>query len=145
MRAVQSRFQQTLAAELQSLPAFRDLIEAVCQEHPAIDPHTCYDLKLAVEEACSNVITHGYAGMNPGSLMVTLCLSDTQVEVTITDFGHPFEPYEPEAPDLELSLSEGLTGGFGLFLIYQTMDEVGYQTGEDGNHLTFVKRLPASR
>jgi serine/threonine-protein kinase RsbW len=133
----------TLAAELQSLAAFRNLIDTACQQQVGIDAQTCYDLKLAVEEACSNVIIHGYAGMNPGSVMLTLEFSDQQVDVTITDFGHPFEPYEPEPPDLEASLEQGLTGGFGLFLIYQTMDSIDYRTAEDGNHLSFVKTLPA--
>jgi serine/threonine-protein kinase RsbW len=134
----------TRAAELEALPAFRDLIDAACQQHPNIGPPTCYDLKLAVEEACSNVIIHGYAGMNPGSIMLALEISDEQVDVTITDFGHPFEPYEPKPPDLEASLQHGLSGGFGLFLIYQLMDRIDYETAEDGNHLSFVKTLPAN-
>ena len=44
-------------------------------------------------------------------------------------------------PDVRAKLRDGVTGGFGLFLIYQTMDSVGYRTAEDGNHLTFVKKL----
>jgi anti-sigma regulatory factor (Ser/Thr protein kinase) len=135
----------TRAAELEALVDFRDLIDRACQEHPAVDPQTCYDLKLAVEEACTNVVTHGYAGMNPGSIMLVLAFDPEQVLVTLTDFGHPFEPYEPAAPDVEAALEDGLTHGFGLYLIYQTMDQIDYETTEDGNHLTFVKRLPGSR
>ena len=140
-----NRYQLTRAAELETLTAFRDLIDRACGEHPAIDPQTSYDLKLAVEEAASNVITHGYAGMNPGSIVLALEIDPSQVRVTLTDFGHPFEPYEPGAPDVEAGLEDGLTHGFGLYFIYQTMDQIAYETAEDGNHLTFVKRLPASR
>jgi anti-sigma regulatory factor (Ser/Thr protein kinase) len=140
-----SRYHICRAAELEALTAFRDLIDRACAEHPAVDQQTCYDLKLAVEEACSNVITHGYAGMNPGSLMLALDFEQEQVLVTITDFGHPFEPYEPDAPDVETSLEDGPSHGFGLHFIYQTMDDIGYESAEDGNHLTFVKRLPTSR
>jgi len=123
--------------------AFRALIDRACREQPGIDPDTCYDLKLAVEEACTNVVTHGYAGMNPGSIVLCLELEPHQIRVTLTDFGHAFEPYDPGLPDLEASLDEGLSHGFGLHLIYQTMDEIHYETGEAGNHLTFVRRLPA--
>lgn len=135
-------YQITRAAELESLAAFRALIDAACQQHPAVDPQTVYDLKLAVDEACTNVITHGYAGLNPGSIVLALEFAPQQVVVTLTDFGHPFEPYEPPAPDLAAGLEDQPTGGLGLFFIYQTMDEIGYRTAEDGNHLTFVKRLP---
>jgi anti-sigma regulatory factor (Ser/Thr protein kinase) len=133
------------AAELEALAGFRDLIDRACEEHPAADQQTCYDLKLAVEEACTNVITHGYAGMNPGSIILALEFDQDQVQVSLTDFGHPFEPYEPAAPDVEASLEEGLTHGFGLYFIYRTMDHIDYKTAQDGNHLTFVKRLPAGR
>lgn len=134
----------TRAAELEALTAFRGLIDTACREHANVGREVCYDLKLAVEEACSNVITHGYAGMNPGSIMLRLKFDPDQVLVTISDFGHPFEPYEPATPDVEAGLEGGLTHGFGLHFIYQTMDQIEYETAEDGNHLTFVKRLPGS-
>lgn len=136
------RYQIAQAAELTALTAFRGLIDRLCREQPSVDPETCYDLKLAVEEACTNVVTHGYAGMNPGSVLLSLELDPAQIRVTLTDFGHPFEPYDPGAPDLEASLEDELSHGFGLHLIYQMMDEIRYESGEDGNHLTFVKRLP---
>lgn len=140
-----SRYQIARAAELEALTAFRGLIDRACGEHPDVDSQTCYDLKLAVEEACTNVIFHGYAGMNPGSIVLALEFDPGQVLVTLTDFGHPFEPYEPAAPDVEASLVDGLTHGFGLYVIYQTMDHIAYETAQDGNHLTFLKRLPASQ
>ena len=129
------------AAELSSLAAFRDLIDGVSQEHPDIRPETWFDLKLAVDEACANIVLHGYAGMNPGSIMLALVLEPQQIVVTLTDFGHPFEPCEPPAPDLTAVPGDGTTTSFGLFFIYQTMDEIHYRTAEDGNHLTFVKLL----
>lgn len=139
------RYQIAQAAELTALHAFRGLIDRVCREHPDLDPETCYDLKLAVEEACTNIVTHGYAGMNPGSVLLSLEFDPGQIRVTLTDFGHPFEPYDPGAPDLEASLEQELPHGFGLHLIYQLMDEIGYESGEDGNHLTFVKRVPPAK
>jgi serine/threonine-protein kinase RsbW len=130
------------AAELTALTTFRDLIDRACGEQPSIDQNTCYDLKLAVEEACTNVVTHGYAGMNPGSVILSLEFESGQIRVIVTDFGHAFEPYDPDPPDVEASLEEDLSHGFGLYFIYQTMNEIRYESGEDGNHLTFTKRLP---
>ncbi len=142
---MKGQYQTTRAAELESLALFRAFIDDACVQHPEVDQDVCYDLKLAIDEACTNIITHGYEGMNPGSIILILKLEPGQVVVRITDFGHPFEPYEPPQPDIEASLEDGFSGGFGLFFIYQTMDEIGYRTAEDGNHLEFVKRLPSAR
>lgn len=133
--------QITRSAELESLAAFRDLIDVACARRPDVEAQTVYDLKLAVDEACTNVITHGYAGMNPGSIILSIEVGPERVELTLTDFGHPFEPSEPPAPDVEAGLDDRPMGGFGLYFIYQTMDEISYETLHDSNRLTFVKRL----
>jgi serine/threonine-protein kinase RsbW len=134
----------TRAAEPESLLAIPEVIGSTCQGHPGVSESTCYDLKLAVEEACMNIITHGYAGMDPGSIIVDLELGPEQIVVAITDFGRAFEPAEAPAPDIEASLEDRPAGGFGLFFIYQTMDQVDYQVGEDGNRLILVKKLKST-
>ena len=134
-------YQLARAAERESLADFRDLIESACRHHSAIDDAIRYDLKLAVDEACTNIITHGYAGMNPGSILLTIELDRHQVVMTIADFGHAFEPSDSPAPDVEAGLEDRPMGGFGLYFIYRTMDEVRYEAEENGNCLTLVKRL----
>jgi anti-sigma regulatory factor (Ser/Thr protein kinase) len=129
------------AAEFESLSDLRDFIKAACAEHAHIDEQTCYDMQLAVDEACTNIITHGYAGMNPGTMILAMEIYDEQVRLTITDFGHPFEPCEPPAPDLQAVMDGQEESGFGLFFIYQTMDDIQYQTSEAGNQLVFTKML----
>ncbi len=138
---MRNQYQITRSAELESLSVFRDFFEKACKQHQSIDDQICYDLKLAVDEACTNLITHGYAGMNPGSIILSLEMAPNKVVVTITDFGHPFEPGETSAPDVAAGLEDLPMGGFGSFFIYQTMDGINYETTEDGNHLTFIKQL----
>ena len=133
-------FKMTRAAELEVLGVFRDYIESSGQQF-GIDDETIFQLQLAVDEACSNIITHGYAGMNPGSIILELKFRSDFVLVNITDFGHPFEPSPSPKPDVEALLEDRLAGGFGLYFIYQTMDEVDYKTSEEGNILTFIKQL----
>lgn len=135
------RHQITRAAEIESLVVFRDFIKSACQQHPQISGQTVYELQLAVEEASMNVITHGYAGMNPGSIILALELCSDEVVLTLTDFGHPFKPSEPQAPNIETGSDIQPAGRFGLFFIYQSIDEVFYKTSEDSNCLTFIKQL----
>jgi len=134
------RFQITRAAELESLQVFRDFIAECCARH-AISHDTVLDLKLAVDEACTNIITHGYKGIDPGSIILSFRIEPDRILVQITDFGHVFEPVAGPKPDVEAALEDRELGGLGLYLIYQTMDNIDYQSSEDGNTLTFTKFL----
>lgn len=134
------KYELTRAAELKTLPIFREFIAQKCQAE-SIDEETCFAIQLSVDEASTNVVTHGYAGLNPGSITLSLRCDGDRVVVQITDFGHPFEPSEAQMPNVEAALDDRPLGGFGLFFIYQSMDEVNYETGEEGNILTLIKRL----
>ena len=134
------RSQITLAAEVESLAVFRKFIGDTCQT-ASIDDVSCYDIKLAVDEACTNIIQHGYAGMEPGSIVLSVQYGARQMVVRLTDFGHPFEPCDPPAPDAAAALDSGVTGGFGLFFIYRSVDSVSYDSAGGCNTMTMVKRL----
>lgn len=134
------RFQITHAAQLESLKVFRDFITACCSEHNIAESYVL-DLKLAVDEACTNIIQHGYKGMDPGSIILSFRIEKKRILVQITDFGHVFEPVDAPEPDLKAALEDRELGGLGLFLIYQTMDNIDYLSSEDGNTLTFTKYL----
>ncbi len=71
-KRVGEKFQTFLAAELESLSKFREFIKSICQRYPQVNAEHCYDLQLAVDEACTNIIQHGYAGMDPGSMILAL-------------------------------------------------------------------------
>ncbi len=79
--------------------------------------------------------------MNPGSLMLELRPAKERVTMILTDFGHPFEPVETDAPDVNALLNDQPTTGFSIFFIHSTMNEVEYYTDEQGNHLVLVKPL----
>jgi serine/threonine-protein kinase RsbW len=132
------RYQITRAAQLESLRVFRDFITECCARYD-IPGDVVLDLKLAVDEACTNVIEHGYKGMDPGSIILSFRIEPDRILVQITDFGHVFEPVEAPKPDVEAALEDRELGGLGLYLIYQTMDNIDYQSSEDGNTLTFTK------
>jgi len=132
------RFQITRAAELESLQVFRGFITECCARYD-ISADIVLDLKLAVDEACTNIIEHGYKGMDPGSIILSFRIEPDRILVQITDFGQVFEPVEAPKPDVEAALGDRELGGLGLYLIYQTMDNIDYQASEDGNTLTFTK------
>lgn len=134
------KLQISLAAQVESLPVFRSFIDDACKQ-AHIEEEICFDIKLAVDEACTNIIQHGYKGVEPGSIILSLQYGARQVAVRLSDFGRPFEPSEPLPPDTKAAFEEGELDGYGLFFIYQSMDVVSYDSTAGCNTLTMIKWL----
>ena len=129
----------TRAAELESLADIRAFLREDLIAR-GVERAVADDMVLAVEEAAMNVITHGYQGMDPGSLMVDVSTTPAEIRIEITDFGRPFEPIDVPAPDVQSILDGGPEKGFGLFLIHRLADGVDYRSDESGNRLRLTKR-----
>jgi serine/threonine-protein kinase RsbW len=127
-----------MVGTMAELPRIFDFVEYACDE-AAVDPAVRFDLKLAVEEACTNVIEHAYGGEG-GELTVCFEVCGPDVQITVTDRGQPFDPDEVAMPNLSLPLEERPIGGLGIFLMQQLMDDVTFEFSPAGNRLTMVKR-----
>lgn len=102
-----------------------------------------YRIELVVDEACTNVVQHAYAGEEPGDLVITCSADAERLVIQIRDWGRSFEPKSVPEPDVQAPLEERSLGGLGVFLIRQFMDEVEYSfDSKQGNLLTMTKRLP---
>ena len=94
-------------------------------------------VELALTEALSNVIRHGYAGDETQQIELELELHDDRLELRITDFGAAFDEDAYTEPDLDASPA----GGYGVHLIGELMDEVQRTaTTGRGTCLRLVKR-----
>jgi len=131
----------TRAAYLESLKDFREFIKEQCAGIPGVTEEILYDVQLAVDEACTNIIKHGYADMDPGSIILDIELEPDKLILSLTDFGHSFEPDTAAIAGMEASIEERELGGFGLFFINQSMHEVDYRVTEDGNTMVLTKYL----
>lgn len=84
------------------------------------------DLKLAVTEACSNVVRHAYPVTAPGPIELDLVAEDDRLEVVVEDRGTGIAlPLPALAGPSEL-------GGMGLPIIRSVVDELEIRPGEDG-------------
>ena len=131
----------TRAAYLESLKDFRDFLKEHCSRYPGVNQETLYDIQLAVDEACTNIITHGYADMDPGSIILDLEMTPEKLTICLTDFGHSFEPDSTPTPDVQAPIEERELGGFGLFFIQQSVDQMDYRVTEDGNTMILTKYM----
>ena len=130
-----------LEALPENLKVIRDFIEESCRGAGVASTDT-HDLKVAVDEACSNVVEHGYKGRRgPLPIGVRFEADETKVSVAVTDRGSPFDPALAPEPDLEAHWKDRRIGGLGWHLIRRLVDEVRYESTEEaGNRLTLIKR-----
>lgn len=106
------------------------------------DERSLYQIQIAVDEACANVVDHAYEGSEPGDIEVQCRLEGQTLMVRVRDWGQGFDLACVAEPDLEAPLEERIPGGLGLFLVKNVMDEVQFRCDPElGNELTMSKRL----
>jgi len=122
----------TLPPDSSSIP---DLRRSVARSLEDVDEHVLADVLLALDEAVSNAIRHGSRGGEP--VRVSVDSDGEWVEMSVRDGGPtPRLPRLPAEPPPLLK-----TGGRGLWLILQLVDEVRLQRIEDGTRLTMRRRV----
>lgn len=101
-----------------------------------------YQIELAVDEACANVVEHAYSGEEQGEMEVSCYLEGRMFIVRVRDWGTGFDPNTVEEPDVNAPLEDRDLGGLGLFLVQQVMDEVRFSFDpQRGSELLMYKRL----
>ncbi len=124
----------------ENLSRIREFVAAVARK-AGLDRGAVYAVQLAVDEACSNIIEHAYAGKKNGHIECTCLGSDEGVTVILRDWGRAFDPNTVPEPKIGVPIEELTPRGAGLYLIRNLMDEVRFEFSEkDGNTLTMVKR-----
>jgi serine/threonine-protein kinase RsbW len=137
MELAQTRY---TAAGLDDLAAIRKFVEdtvtAVC-----LDPEAVSELIIALNEAVTNVIVHGYQGQ-PGAIEIAIESSDRQLLVRIRDQAPLFDPTSAPPPDVTLSLEERPLGGMGVHMMRQFVDNLYYRAiSSGGNELILEKEV----
>ena len=110
------------------------------------DSRQRYAIDLAVDEACSNVIDHAYAGDDQGEIRIILDFLEIGLKITIQDDGAPFDPDCVVEPDLTSPLETRCERGLGVYLIHEVMDEASWDFSTPGvNQLTLLKHFTPSQ
>jgi serine/threonine-protein kinase RsbW len=130
-----------LPATLDSLARISQFIEEATAQ-AGLDDHAAWQVQLAVDEAATNIIQHGYAPGAAGTVELGWEIAGDELIVTLRDHGRGFNPDDVPPPDIESPLEERQPGGLGLYLMGRLMDDVQFQfDAANGNLLTMIKRL----
>ena len=104
-----------------------------------------YQLEMAVDEACTNIIEHGYGGERPPEsddpgIYVVFIEQERKITVEITDRGAEFDFGDHDVQSPKDFLTNQSERGLGMFIISAFVDEVTYHRDEQrGNVLRLTK------
>jgi len=126
-----------LAAVNSELARVREFANRLCDDAHT-DSRTRDRVVLALHECASNVIRHGYNGQADGAFTLEGRVQLNRIAVRLTHRGVAYAPAAAHTPALDSTRE----GGFGLYIIDQTTDEVWYAPGRNGEQtVSLVWRL----
>lgn len=134
----------TLPGNLDALSPIRDYVKEAAAS-AGLDHTATYNLLLAVDEIATNVILHGYeeAGLQ-GNISVAATRQDNSLVIHLSDTGKSYDPHahqEPDDEDLFKELSDRPIGGLGIMLAREGVDDLQYESTDQGNVHRFIVRL----
>jgi sigma-B regulation protein RsbU (phosphoserine phosphatase) len=107
-----------------------------------LDDSATYNLVLAVDEIATNVILHGYeeSGLT-GAVTIEGELTGGKLVTQLHDTGKSYDPQKHSLPDddaLSRPLGERQIGGLGIALALDGVDDLQYESNDQGNIHRFI-------
>lgn len=121
-------------SEVKRLAAF---VQEICTHH-TIQATTINDVALSIEEIIVNTIEYGYADTIHHEIIVNAAITDSLIQITITDDAHAFNPLEQASPNIHASLETRKVGNLGIYFARTLMDSITYT--REGNHNIVVMK-----
>jgi serine/threonine-protein kinase RsbW len=106
-------------------------------------------IEMAVDEACSNIVEHAYTSekawrwkQSEPRIYLEVRAEPNRLVIEINDRGQRFDFITYRPHDIEQRVLQMQTGGYGVAIMREFMDEVQYSSSDAaGNTLRLVKYL----
>lgn len=135
----QTPYEQIIVpAHINYLPELRKFIARVASKY-RFSPSETNALTISVDEACTNIIKHGYQNRPMGSITMKVQIKKDRLEVELIDYGISFDPNLVTDPNLSLYVQNGKKGGLGIFIMKRFLDEIHYVNAGQKNILRLIK------
>lgn len=106
-----------------------------------LNERATYEVQLAVDEACSNIIEHAYGGEGKGEIEITCNLAPDGIEIVLKDEGKPFDPDSIKEIEIGTPLEKLGSRGAGVFLMRKLMDEVRFEFSKKSGTILKMKKI----
>jgi serine/threonine-protein kinase RsbW len=141
MAAIEKKFTLEVPSSTENLAMIRDFVKRVGRQ-TGMEEQEIFNLELAVDEACANVIEHVYGNDTSKEVIIRAICDDKEVRISVIDMGRGFDPTGVTPATIDSLVSGRKSGGLGIRLIRALMDEVSYEISPgQKNELHMVKRL----
>ena len=127
-------------ASTEQLAKVRKLVATFAKQQGFSDEQI-QDIRLAVDEACTNIIKHAYQYDDSKEFEINIESRDNQLWISILDNGQPFDPSSYKKPDIEDQIRKKKRGGVGVYLIQKLMDKVEYHSSGGKNEIRMLKEV----
>jgi len=131
----------TVACRAENLALLGSACRAMARQHLG-DEALAARVELAVVETCSNIMRHGHPSNPDHTFGISVLANDSGLDLTIRDEGPPYAFDRREMPSFEGDLHDFPEGGFGLPLVFATMDTVDYHHTDGVNEIRLFVRRP---
>ena len=102
-----------------------------------LDDSTLFDIRLCVEEAVRNAITHGNNNDKSLNVLIGYWIEDDRLIIEVEDEGAGFDLSKVPDPTIDENIMKG--SGRGVYLVHKLMDKIEFN--ERGNKVRLIKRL----
>lgn len=133
-----STYRTTIPASTKNLSDVRNFVAQHATSH-GFNRQQISDIRLAVDEAITNIIKHAYNGEENHTIEIELSFKNDRVCIELYDTGTTFSLKSFKQPNIEEKIKQRKRGGMGVYLIHSLMDDVSYGREDDANKMVMCK------
>lgn len=133
-----SKYRKTIPASTKNLSEARIFVAEYARKN-GFDAQQISDIRLAVDEAITNIIKHAYNGEEDHTIEIELTFKEDHLCVELFDTGATFSLKTFKQPNIKEKIKQKKRGGMGVYLIHSLMDNVSYGRENEANKMVMCK------
>ena len=135
---------RTVIAKIENLSEVMDFMDGFLSG--LIDSEKIKDqICVSVEELFTNIVSYAYPDESDGKVVIScmvLVESGTRMlQISLKDWGIPYNPLKKPEPDFDIPFENRAIGGLGIHMVRKLMDGMEYCYTDGCNEIRIQKTL----
>lgn len=125
-------------SDFNELARIRDFVKDHAQRS-GFKEKDAYNISLAVDEACSNLIKHAFYFDTSQQICIEIELNKNYFVINVIDKGDAFNPLDVPQKNMKEYLTQYNRGGLGIHIMRSVMDDISYTPSSKANSQNILK------